>query len=174
LPVLSLCLLSNAVRGQSDRPYFITTVAGGGKGLSSGSNGYGGLATDALLYSPWGAAFDKAGNLYVGDSVGNRVRKVSPSGTITTVAGTGGPNAGGNPSMGDGGLATKALLSGPSGVVVAASGISPSGATVESAECRPPALLPRTRGSATQAGQRRPTVATAVRRRTLNSPSLAA
>ena len=116
---LHLCLVCNAVRAQSVGPYLITTVAGGG--TKSGASGDGGPATAAQLLGPSGVAFDAAGNLYIGDYAGNRVRKVSPSGTITTVAGTG-ANGTGSFSNGDGGLATKATLANPSGVAVDTAG----------------------------------------------------
>src|SRR5271157_3160449 len=87
----------------------ITTVAGNGYG---GYSGDGGPATSALLYGPEGLALDSAGNLYIADTYNNRIRRVS-GGTITTVAGNG--NQG---SSGDGGPATSASLTLPSGVAV--------------------------------------------------------
>ncbi|HTQ55320.1 MAG TPA: IPT/TIG domain-containing protein [Bryobacteraceae bacterium] len=64
----------------------ITTFAGvGGLGFS----GDGGQAAQAKLFSPNGLAYDKAGNLFIVDAGNKRVRKVSPSGVITTVAGNG-------------------------------------------------------------------------------------
>jgi uncharacterized protein (TIGR03437 family) len=63
----------------------ITTVAGNGQ-LGLGSNGDGGQATNAALCSPTGVAVDRAGNLYIGSSICGGVRKVDPSGIITTVA----------------------------------------------------------------------------------------
>lgn len=59
----------------------ITTVAGGGA-----ASGDGGSATSASLAHPLGVAVDAAGNLYIAEATGNRVRKVSKSGTITTIA----------------------------------------------------------------------------------------
>lgn len=88
----------------------ITTLAGtGGFGFS----GDGGPATSAELRDPDGVAVDGEGNVYIADSGNNRVRKVSPDGTISTVAGTG--TAG---LSGDGGPATSAELYYPSGVAV--------------------------------------------------------
>src|SRR2546422_437949 len=60
----------------------ITTIAGGGDKL-----GDGGRATSARLLGPDGVAVDRHGNVYIADL--DRVRKVSPGGTITTFAGTG-------------------------------------------------------------------------------------
>jgi sugar lactone lactonase YvrE len=69
----------------------ISTIAGSGPaGVNLGSfSGDGGPAIDATLQEPWGIAFDAGGNLYIGDRDNYRVRRVDPSGVITTVAGTG-------------------------------------------------------------------------------------
>ena len=64
----------------------ITTIAGNGV---AGFSGDGGPATSASLQFPLGMAMDTAGNLYVADGDNNRVRKISASGVITTVAGNG-------------------------------------------------------------------------------------
>jgi sugar lactone lactonase YvrE len=61
----------------------ITTVAG--KGITPGYSGDGGPATNAQLNDPVGVAVDAAGNLYIADSGNNVIRKVSATGTITTV-----------------------------------------------------------------------------------------
>jgi uncharacterized protein (TIGR03437 family) len=84
------------------------TVAGGGVTL-----GDGGPATSAFLYGPEGVAVDGAGNLYIADTLNNRIRKVS-NGIITTFAGGG--------SGADNGPASQAALSGPTGVAVDTSG----------------------------------------------------
>ena len=100
----------------------ITTVAGSGPANSGGSfSGDGGPATAAMLWGPTSVAIDALGNLYISDTGNNRVRKVSPSGIITTVAGSGTINASAGFS-GDGGPATTAQLSFPFGVTVDASG----------------------------------------------------
>lgn len=84
----------------------ITTVAGTG---SSGSTGDGGLATAATLSQPYHTAFDAAGNLYISEWNGARIRKVAAgSGIITTFAGNGISGF-----LGNGGLATAANLAGP-------------------------------------------------------------
>jgi len=62
----------------------ITTVAGTG---AAGFSGDGGLATAAQLYLPAGVAVDAFGSLFIADVTG-RIRKVSASGIITTVAGS--------------------------------------------------------------------------------------
>lgn len=66
----------------------ITTVAGNGV---NGFSGDGGLATSAELSSPSGVAVDSSGNLYIADGPNARIRRVSPSGIITTFAGNGDP-----------------------------------------------------------------------------------
>ena len=81
----------------------ITTVAGSGKMGSSGDNG---PATAAAFDNPTGLAVDRAGNIYIADSGNNRIRKVSPKGVVTTVAGNGTSGF-----AGDGGPATSAELS---------------------------------------------------------------
>ena len=64
----------------------ITTVAGDG---SAGYGGDDGPATQAKLNSPSGVAVDSAGNLYIADTGNHRIRVVSPSGVIRTLAGNG-------------------------------------------------------------------------------------
>ncbi|MBW2482130.1 MAG: hypothetical protein JRF38_19235, partial [Deltaproteobacteria bacterium] len=78
----------------------VTVVAGNG---SRGHQGDGGPATEARLYDPEAVLVDDDGNLYIAGY--ERVRKVDPSGTITTVAGGGAPG-----NKGDGGPATEAYL----------------------------------------------------------------
>lgn len=88
----------------------ISTIAGTG---IPGSSGDGGPATAARLHTPTGLAFDADGNLYIADANDHRVRKITPAGIISTVAGTGTPGSGG-----DGGPATEAQLSTPLRVAV--------------------------------------------------------
>ena len=83
----------------------ISTVAGGG---TCGDAGDYGPATAAQLRTPFGLAFDGAGNLYISDLKANRVRMVSPAGTIVPFAGNGVPSSGG-----DGGLGIYAQLNTP-------------------------------------------------------------
>ena len=92
----------------------LSTFAGTGVDGSAGDNG---PATSAELRSPAALAFDAQGNLYVADAADNRVRRISPAGIITTVAGTG--SAG---FSGDSGPAIAAGLSAPGGIAVNASG----------------------------------------------------
>jgi uncharacterized protein (TIGR03437 family) len=92
----------------------ITTVAGNGTGDYGGDNG---PATGAELYYPCGVALDSGGNLYIADDSNHRIRKVSSTGIITTVAGNGGYY----PS-GDNGPATSAQLNFPGGAAVDSAG----------------------------------------------------
>jgi RHS repeat-associated protein len=88
----------------------ITTVVGNGV---QGFSGDGGPATGAQLFMPRGLAVDAAGNLLIADFGNSRVRRVSTSGIITTVAGSGVPGF-----SGDGGAAIAAQLNGPWDVAV--------------------------------------------------------
>lgn len=92
----------------------ISTIAGIGRCCFSGD---GGLATSASLGRAAGLAMDGSGNLYVADFDANRVRRISPDGTIRTVAGNGVTSF-----SGDGGPATSASLRTPTGVAVDAAG----------------------------------------------------
>ncbi len=82
-----------------------------------GSTGDGGPATRALLAGPAGLALDASGGLLIADQENNKIRYVTPGGIIRTLAGTG--VAG---HTGDGGAATQATLSKPTGVAVDAAG----------------------------------------------------
>lgn len=84
--------------------------------------GDGGPAVRATLNNPLAVALDGAGNLYIVDQGNNAIRKViAATGQITTVAG-GAPSASGTDGLGDGGLATNALLSGPNDIAVDGAG----------------------------------------------------
>ncbi len=85
-----------------------------------GVRGYGGdngPAQSAQLNEPYGLVVDSAGNLYIADSQNNRIRKVDPSGVITTIAGTGQLGF-----SGDGGSAMKAQLNNPTRLALDAAG----------------------------------------------------
>ncbi len=97
-----------------DTAGIITTYAGNGV---KGYNGDNIPATSAELNDPAGLAIDRYGNLYVADYYNDRIRKISTSGIITTVAGNG--NGG---YSGDGGPATNAWFNTPAGVAVDSSG----------------------------------------------------
>lgn len=112
--------LNQVVRRISIATGIVTTVAGIPL-RPPGNAGDGGPATEAKLNNPTAVAIDGAGNLYIADQGNNRIRKVNTiSGIISTVAGGGA--AIGPDGLGDGGLATSALLRGPTDVAVDASG----------------------------------------------------
>lgn len=87
----------------------ITTIAGTG---TMGLTGDGGPATSAQIVNPHTMLFDQAGNLFFADRGNNRIRKINPSGIITTYAGST------DGYSGDGGPATAAQLSGPISFVI--------------------------------------------------------
>jgi uncharacterized protein (TIGR03437 family) len=76
-------------------------------------NGDGGSAENARFAAPSGVIADRAGNMYVSDERSHRVRKITASGVITTIAGTGLPGY-----SGDGGPANRAALNGPRGLAL--------------------------------------------------------
>ncbi|MGW3561216.1 NHL domain-containing protein [Streptomyces sp. NPDC000963] len=92
----------------------ISTVAGSKAGAYKGDNG---PAISAQLNSPREIAVDGADNLYIADDANHRIRRITPDGTISTVAGTGSPGF-----SGDGGPATSARLQRPIGVAVDSTG----------------------------------------------------
>jgi DNA-binding CsgD family transcriptional regulator/sugar lactone lactonase YvrE len=88
----------------------IATFAGTG---AAGFGGDGERATQAMLNMPQGLAVDSVGNVYIGDTLNNRVRRVGTDGVITTVAGTGEPGF-----EGDGRPAREARLNLPTGLAI--------------------------------------------------------
>ena len=93
----------------------IETIAGTGL---PGYSGDGGLATGAQVNFPLGVALDSAGNVYISDTFGQRIRKIDAAdSTISTVAGTGAAGF-----SGDGGLATAAQLNYPRGLTLDSAG----------------------------------------------------
>jgi sugar lactone lactonase YvrE len=106
---------NNVVRRVDHATKVITTFAGTGQ--TCGYSGDGGQATAATMCFPSEVALDSAGDLFVSDSTFNTVRKISPGGVITAVAGNGTRGF-----SGDGGPATSAAMAGPAGLVVDGSG----------------------------------------------------
>ncbi|MGC2423006.1 MAG: Ig-like domain-containing protein, partial [Nitrospirota bacterium] len=92
----------------------ISTIAGNGL---AGYSGDGGSAVLARLNNPSGIAVDSAGDVLFADMGNSRIRKISASGTITTVAGTGAAHF-----SGDGGPAAGAAINHAEGVAVDSKG----------------------------------------------------
>ena len=123
--IMALATASGTFYGQPMKAGNIYTIAGDG---TSGFSGDGGAATAAELYGPYGPATDSAGNVVFADSLNNRVRVVAntsgtfygqamTAGNIYTIAGNGTSGF-----SGDGGPATSAELSFPTGAGVDAHG----------------------------------------------------
>jgi sugar lactone lactonase YvrE len=83
----------------------VTTLAGGREGFADGSG------PAAAFHTPSALARDAEGNLYVADTGNHAIRKVTPQGVVTTVAGTGEPGFRDGP-------AAQAQFDGPIGVAV--------------------------------------------------------
>lgn len=105
---------SNSNVFRVDSSGIITQTAGVWR---SGYSGDGGPAIQAYLNGPSDLAVDTAGNLYIADQYNHRIRRVDPSGIITTIAGSGERGF-----SGDGRPAAEARLAGPRGVAVDAAG----------------------------------------------------
>src|SRR5579884_3285883 len=103
--ILFVSLISVGVLPAATPAYIIQTIAGTGNAAD------GGPATSAVLIQAEGIAIDSGGNIYVSDAGDNRVRKISPNGTIATIAGTGVAGL-----SGDGGPATACELNHPYGL----------------------------------------------------------
>jgi mucin-19 len=101
------CLLALPAGAQ---PYAFSTLAGVGCGSSDGSNNI------ARFFYPKGAALDSAGNLYFADSGNNTIRKMTPAGVVTTLAGLAGSSGSAD------GTGSIARFYNPSGVDVDANG----------------------------------------------------
>ena len=107
---LYVAVSTNSTICKVDSSGSITTIAGvGGWGFS----GDGDAASQARLSSPNDVAVDASGNLFIADTGNQRIRKVDPSGVITTIAGSGERGF-----AGDGGPAVEAQFDGPEGVAV--------------------------------------------------------
>src|SRR5258708_3435442 len=78
--VLALTAIQSLAQSTYE-PYTFTTLAGGGF-VSPDETG-----TALLFLGPTGVAVDSAGNVYVADTYNNTIRKVTPNGMVTTLAG---------------------------------------------------------------------------------------
>ena len=100
----------NVIRKVNSSNGIVTTIAGNG---TRGYSGDGGPATQAQLAYPCKVAVDAAGNVYIPDAQNHRIRKVSPAGIFTTIAGTGTQGF-----SGDGGPAVNAEMAFPGSAVI--------------------------------------------------------
>src|SRR5450756_109755 len=87
-------------------PYTITTLAGNGLGSADGTG------SDARFHDPQGVAVDSTGTVYVADRYNNTIRKVTPTGVVTTLVGLAGS------SGSDDGTGSDARFNQPYGVAV--------------------------------------------------------
>ena len=110
-------VMTNLVQ-KIDKEGVISTVAGGGG--SSFRDGV--LAVHTGLNHPTSVQVAPDGTLYIADSGNHRIRKVSPAGMMTTVAGCGLAGRGAGSYSGDGGPATEATLNRPHDVALAPDG----------------------------------------------------
>jgi len=88
----------------------VTTLAG-----STSGSWVDGVGTNARFSGPFGISVDSAGNVYVGDGVNQRIRKITPAGVVTTLAGNGGT------TFADG-IGTNATFNNPRAVPVDSAG----------------------------------------------------
>ncbi|MFC1769888.1 hypothetical protein ACFLZI_02375 [Nitrospirota bacterium] len=91
----------------------INTVAGTGGSIYSGE----GIATQQTLNDPQGVLVDAAGNIYIAENFGSRIRIVNAAGFINTLAGDGSTGY-----SGDGGISTSAIVNSPIGLAMDSSG----------------------------------------------------
>lgn len=68
-------------------PAGVVTTLAGTAGVTGSTDGFG---TSTLFNDPSGLAVDSAGNVYVADTNNSTIRKITPTGTVTTLAGTAG------------------------------------------------------------------------------------
>ncbi len=83
----------------------VTTLAGT-SGVTGDADGVG---TQATFNEPWGLCVDHDGNVFVADTRNNKIRKITPDGTVTTVAGSGNYGT-------SNGFATAATFGNPTGI----------------------------------------------------------
>jgi sugar lactone lactonase YvrE len=106
---LTLLALAMARCGKATEPT-VVTLAGSDEGFAEGSG------TEAQFSDLLGVAVDAGGNVYVADSTNHRVRKITPGGTVTTLAGSGQVGLADGPAL-------EATFSAPVGIALATSGV---------------------------------------------------
>lgn len=108
--VIAACTLVGTAQADTSvyEPYCFTNLAG----LAGTSGSVNGTGTGAQFNQPWGVAVDAAGNTYVADTLNHTIRKITPGGVVTLLAGV--PGSAG---FADGAAGT-ALFSRPTGVAV--------------------------------------------------------
>ena len=112
LALAGVAIATQRARAASESvSYTIQTVAG------SGEVGDGGPALNAAISDAEGVAIDSLGNIFIADAYDHRIRKITPDGMITTVAGDGSPGF-----RGDGGPASASRLNTPYGITVDGAG----------------------------------------------------
>ena len=87
LVTLNLCFTVKAQSPVYTTPYTISTIAGS---ALSGSGYYDASGSSAIFNQPYGIAVDSSGNLFVADSGNYVIRKITPAGLVTTIAGQAG------------------------------------------------------------------------------------
>jgi len=133
------------LRGQNyATPYNITTLAGSA-GATGSTNGTG---SGARFDSPFGVAVDGSGNVYVADSYNDVIRKITPDGAVTTLAGAVGQYASAD------GTGSSARFAAPIGIAVDGSGMVYVGDTYNDTirKITPDGVVTTLAGSAGNAG----------------------
>jgi sugar lactone lactonase YvrE len=105
---------SHAVDKLSPGATTFVRIAGDGNNAFSGD---GGPAVNAELNSPSATSVDASGNVFIADTLNNRIRRIDSSGVINTIVGNGTTSSGG-----DGGLATNATFTQLNGIAVDSAG----------------------------------------------------
>jgi hypothetical protein len=112
LALIALVVAAPCARGQSTyTPYTFTTLAG-----NAGYGSADGTGSAARFKNPGGVATDTNGNVYVTDSGNHTIRKVTPAGVVTTLAGVPGVSGTNN------GTGSAARFDQPQGIAVDTSG----------------------------------------------------